>query len=152
MSMMAIGAPTASRPGAPCPRRSGTLSTLQGPGARRLERLAAPGEARVRHEVLVRVERLLAGSRLDALARARAQYPPALLVVEEVRDHDLVEHLLVHGRVEDRQQGLDPAVEVALHEVRGGDVDGRDRKSTRLNSSHANISYAVFCLKKKTIT
>src|SRR3712207_7536172 len=30
-----------------------------------------------------------------------------------------------------------------LHEV------VRDRKSTRLNSSHANISYAVFCLKKK---
>src|SRR3712207_9024041 len=30
-------------------------------------------------------------------------------------------------------------------------VRGRaDRKSTRLNSSHANISYAVFCLKKKT--
>src|SRR3712207_8126731 len=28
----------------------------------------------------------------------------------------------------------------------------RDRKSTRLNSSHANISYAVFCLKKKKIS
>src|SRR3712207_7522824 len=27
----------------------------------------------------------------------------------------------------------------------------KDRKSTRLNSSHANISYAVFCLKKKSI-
>src|SRR3712207_7547469 len=27
-----------------------------------------------------------------------------------------------------------------------------DRKSTRLNSSHANISYAVFCLKKKNLT
>src|SRR3712207_8453271 len=27
----------------------------------------------------------------------------------------------------------------------------RDRKSTRLNSSHANISYAVFCLKKKKL-
>src|SRR3712207_7304979 len=27
--------------------------------------------------------------------------------------------------------------------------DSEDRKSTRLNSSHANISYAVFCLKKK---
>src|SRR3712207_7322338 len=27
-----------------------------------------------------------------------------------------------------------------------------DRKSTRLNSSHANISYAVFCLKKRNIT
>src|SRR5258707_4788258 len=32
------------------------------------------------------------------------------------------------------------------HRVRRG---RRDRKSTRLNSSHANISYAVFCLKKK---
>src|SRR3712207_7373279 len=29
------------------------------------------------------------------------------------------------------------------------EADPRDRKSTRLNSSHANISYAVFCLKKK---
>src|SRR3712207_7773746 len=29
-------------------------------------------------------------------------------------------------------------------------ADLLDRKSTRLNSSHANISYAVFCLKKKT--
>src|SRR3712207_7112875 len=32
---------------------------------------------------------------------------------------------------------------------RGALRPGRDRKSTRLNSSHANISYAVFCLKKK---
>src|SRR3712207_8708811 len=30
-----------------------------------------------------------------------------------------------------------------------GCTGGADRKSTRLNSSHANISYAVFCLKKK---
>src|SRR5258707_10786614 len=29
------------------------------------------------------------------------------------------------------------------------DLPRKDRKSTRLNSSHANISYAVFCLKKK---
>src|SRR3989442_3328486 len=37
--------------------------------------------------------------------------------------------------------GMNPgAVRVALH---------RDRKSTRLNSSHVRISYAVFCLKKK---
>src|SRR3712207_7531654 len=44
------------------------------------------------------------------------------------------------------------------HDRPGGDGEdaraqarGRaDRKSTRLNSSHANISYAVFCLKKKT--
>src|SRR5438874_9015432 len=31
----------------------------------------------------------------------------------------------------------------------GGGGGGRDRKSTRLNSSHVEISYAVFCLKKK---
>src|SRR3712207_8051022 len=31
----------------------------------------------------------------------------------------------------------------------GGELGEGDRKSTRLNSSHANISYAVFCLKKK---
>src|SRR3712207_8473357 len=52
------------------------------------------------------------------------------------------------------------AVLVGQREVRGlgafldhGRLLGhlRDRKSTRLNSSHANISYAVFCLKKKTI-
>src|SRR3712207_6925684 len=34
---------------------------------------------------------------------------------------------------------------------RRGHRGGRDRKSTRLNSSHANISHAVFCLKKKNI-
>src|SRR3712207_8083448 len=34
----------------------------------------------------------------------------------------------------------------------GLDREDEDRKSTRLNSSHANISYAVFCLKKKKIT
>src|SRR3712207_8636729 len=43
---------------------------------------------------------------------------------------------LLHGRV-----GVD---EAGVHED-----DLRDRKITRLNSSHANISYAVFCLKKK---
>src|SRR3712207_7198582 len=36
--------------------------------------------------------------------------------------------------------------------VRVGGIGGGDRKSTRLNSSHANISYAVFCLKKKKTT
>src|SRR3712207_7501847 len=33
--------------------------------------------------------------------------------------------------------------------ILGGGSNSGDRKSTRLNSSHANISYAVFCLKKK---
>src|SRR3712207_7310948 len=47
----------------------------------------------------------------------------------------------------------DVAAWVLAHHER---VDGlgypSDRKSTRLNSSHANISYAVFCLKKKKIS
>src|SRR3712207_8753982 len=41
----------------------------------------------------------------------------------------------------------------ARHRSRPVDRRSRaDRKSTRLNSSHANISYAVFCLKKKNTT
>src|SRR3712207_7720372 len=51
---------------------------------------------------------------------------------------------------------LPPAAGPLEHQRRFGDavpvtggVVGVDRKSTRLNSSHANISYAVFCLKKK---
>src|SRR3712207_7473742 len=36
--------------------------------------------------------------------------------------------------------------------AQGLELEGQDRKSTRLNSSHANISYAVFCLKKKQNT
>src|SRR3712207_7746990 len=42
-------------------------------------------------------------------------------------------------------RGNDPALAVYI-----AGRDALDRKSTRLNSSHANISYAVFCLKKKT--
>src|SRR5947209_8864531 len=53
-----------------------------------------------------------------------------------------------------RAQDLGDALpqEVLIHgtaRVRRRGVVEKDRKSTRLNSSHANISYAVFCLKKK---
>src|SRR2546430_9000278 len=44
-----------------------------------------------------------------------------------------------------RDDVADPAAEHVEHIA--GDL--RDRKSTRLNSSHSQISYAVFCLKKK---
>src|SRR5690606_14036442 len=44
-----------------------------------------------------------------------------------------------------RQERRRPAQHAAL----GGGVPDADRKSTRLNSSHVKISYAVFCLKKK---
>src|SRR5947209_15192432 len=55
--------------------------------------------------------------------------------------------------------GADLGVLLAWHqfplqhlELVGRDRPDLDRKSTRLNSSHANISYAVFCLKKKITT
>src|SRR5947209_15358220 len=59
---------------------------------------------------------------------------------------------LRHGG-EDRAGGGRPAQEQApAPPARSGGGRRRDRKSTRLNSSHANISYAVFCLKKKNGT
>src|SRR2546427_6043226 len=44
----------------------------------------------------------------------------------------------------------DPLVEARSRSLES--VGRQDRKSTRLNSSHSQISYAVFCLKKKTTT
>src|SRR3712207_7968032 len=46
---------------------------------------------------------------------------------------------------------LGPAGDALSNEFSLPGREGLDRKSTRLNSSHANISYAVFCLKKKNI-
>src|SRR5262245_62527204 len=43
------------------------------------------------------------------------------------------------------------AASMGLEVFKKGHAIGRDRKSTRLNSSHLGISYAVFCLKKKKI-
>src|SRR3712207_8682893 len=53
-----------------------------------------------------------------------------------------------HQKYQSRE-GAEDAQEELVTEVAGERFDGKDRKSTRLNSSHANISYAVFCLKKK---
>src|SRR3712207_8465497 len=57
------------------------------------------------------------------------------------RVHGFVERAREHG--DDILRGGGPAPEGGLF------YSPTDRKSTRLNSSHANISYAVFCLKKK---
>src|SRR5205807_9704064 len=47
------------------------------------------------------------------------------------------------------QQGGPPAFKLRLERGRAALLERRDRKSTRLNSSHLVTSYAVFCLKKK---
>src|SRR3712207_7623698 len=60
--------------------------------------------------------------------------------------------------LEDRRFATETARRVVADTLRELDLDAfvapanGDRKSTRLNSSHANISYAVFCLKKKKKT
>src|SRR3712207_7432642 len=55
-----------------------------------------------------------------------------------------------------RERGAPVGVEVHGSDLETAEAEraclGGDRKSTRLNSSHANISYAVFCLKKKKYT
>src|SRR2546430_10249368 len=57
---------------------------------------------------------------------------------------DLARPDRAHGFVS--RKYADFAVEEEVHSVRH---EQKDRKSTRLNSSHSQISYAVFCLKKK---
>src|SRR3712207_8028907 len=68
----------------------------------------------------------------DAEAMTQECFGPAALVVS----YGSEEELLAAARVFDGQ------LTATIH-------GSADRKSTRLNSSHANISYAVFCLKKK---
>src|SRR3712207_7680862 len=70
--------------------------------------------------------------------------------------HQIGEFLALLGRerVHHSLRGGRPARELVDQLVEGlrvgrEEVAVLDRKSTRLNSSHANISYAVFCLKKK---
>src|SRR3712207_7376801 len=80
------------------------------------------------------------------LFRSRSDVPG--IVPDEVRSVaggiQLEETGAVHVR------GEHPRAPAADRLVLGQRDGGADRKSTRLNSSHANISYAVFCLKKKT--
>src|SRR3712207_7331271 len=77
-----------------------------------------------------------------------------LLVVRDVAEH--LPELEVEVRPKEERLTLDAVLLGGGHPLHGGQEAERgvgavhaDRKSTRLNSSHANISYAVFCLKKK---
>src|SRR2546426_5484310 len=61
--------------------------------------------------------------------------------------HDALPILLADASFETRTLKILPGDVVVCFS--DGATEGRDRKSTRLNSSHLVISYAVFCLKKK---
>src|SRR5215467_11501390 len=145
ISMTAIGGPWARRPCASGSGGADRLSavTLADEAARRrfLERFATAGQARIGHEILVGIERFLAGGGLYAHRGAVWQELPTLLVVLEIGDHDLAEDLLVHGRIEDRAQDFDAAVEVARHQVGGGDVDRR--ALVRQSVAGAEAEYAA---------
>src|SRR2546426_4973833 len=85
----------------------------------------------------------LSRPRLDVCARSRRHHGDgALLGARDAARHWRVD-LHDVARLEQRED--------ALRHVGagGGEIDEADRKSTRLNSSHLVISYAVFCLKKK---
>src|SRR3712207_7591194 len=77
----------------------------------------------------------------SSIRRIRSREVPVLV---EHRRHrvEVHEHEASAGS-QDRGDAPGPGLEV------GEPANHPDRKSTRLNSSHANISYAVFCLKKK---
>src|SRR5690554_5445609 len=79
----------------------------------------------------------------DAAAADTGEAPDARLPGVDVDESDAKE--VGEDIGEDAAGPLEPT---ACND--GVDSDGEDRKSTRLNSSHVRISYAVFCLKKKT--
>src|SRR5947208_7113143 len=58
--------------------------------------------------------------------------------------HDVINQKFAHKAIEKGADGL-----ILVAAGAGGHAGTIDRKSTRLNSSHQIISYAVFCLKKK---
>src|SRR5439155_9107395 len=83
-----------------------------------------------------------ANNRQDAAALAADYAPDCVVESPSAGVH--------HGRttVEQVMRALFDALDIKVHEE-SVLIDGEDRKSTRLNSSHVAISYAVFCLKKK---
>src|SRR3712207_7991698 len=78
---------------------------------------------------------------------------PYTTLFRSVVEHEQRQHL-VGSVAGGEQRGRVRQAQVPAQPQHSGrhPSDGRDRKSTRLNSSHANISYAVFCLKKKKKT
>src|SRR5690606_40577232 len=72
-----------------------------------------------------------------------------------VLDEEIQQRLhaeVVHRRAEEDRGLAAGQVGLQVERVRGALDQFQDRKSTRLNSSHVKISYAVFCLKKKINT
>src|SRR3989475_10464073 len=67
----------------------------------------------------------------------------------QTRDHSRVQMLVDQGRVREEAVAAHPDRNKIFNCIGASALPQVDRKSTRLNSSHSQISYAVFCLKKK---
>src|SRR3712207_6878384 len=143
--------------------------TLRGRGGHASEPHAAADPIPVAAEIVLALQSMLP-RRVDV-------FDPAVVTVAHLsagsRDNVIPEIAFMEGTIRtlspERRRDVVAAVQrvathvAAAHEmtlvfehiagypvtVNDGDVAAQDRKSTRLNSSHANISYAVFCLKKK---
>src|SRR3712207_7516578 len=84
-------------------------------------------------------------------------FPYTTLFRSARMEADLAFHLLLcrlsgNSMLVEAWQRLEGRMRVAILNGAAWQAPMIDRKSTRLNSSHANISYAVFCLKKKKRT
>src|ERR687888_172955 len=74
----------------------------KGFGTRRFEGFPTARQTGVGHEIGMRIERLFIFRLLYANARTIGQNQITLLVIEQIGNHDLIEDLLMHGRIEDR--------------------------------------------------
>src|SRR3712207_7549967 len=96
-------------------------------------------------------ERVAMGTNTDPYQRCEGRYSLMPGVITNLAESRTPFSILTKGTLITRD--LELLAEAATQvPVTAAMTIGIDRKSTRLNSSHANISYAVFCLKKKTKT
>src|SRR5271166_211957 len=80
----------------------------------------------------------------DALSRSLLDF--FFLMIRRPPRSTLFPYTTLFRSPSDRSRAQEQPGRILAHNARGS---ARDRKSTRLNSSHVAISYAVFCLKKK---
>src|SRR5439155_6445393 len=110
----------------------------------RLTRVVGPKTAHAYHpDSKIEISRMI-----DAIAeRGRDPYPRKVRFTTWTLAYNQMKWVTVDGLGKHWERARLDAEVINDHSVA---VQSRDRKSTRLNSSHVAISYAVFCLKKKT--
>src|SRR5690625_6915674 len=109
------------------------------------------------HEIRVGGPRLLEETGVDEVEEAATWREDGAIILHVLRDGEVIGGLKLTDEVRpESREAVDALHDQGIEVVMiTGDAQavaesvGQDRKSTRLNSSHVAISYAVFCLKKK---